>query len=80
MQDAIDSSAIDRLPVVKDKHRILIGPRGSTIQDLERQSGARLSFEGVLLRPACLGFGAGSCLRECESCGKANRDGKARRS
>ena len=55
LQDTVDASAVDRLPVAKEQHRMLIGPRGSTIQDLERQSGARLSFEGLLVDPACLG-------------------------
>ena len=31
--------------VAGEQHRLLIGPRGTTIRDLESQSGARLSFE-----------------------------------
>ena len=55
LQDTVDASAVDRLPVAKEQHRMLIGPRGSTIQDLERESGARLSFEGLLVVAACSG-------------------------
>ena len=31
--------------VAGELHRLLIGPRGTTIRDLESQSGARLSFD-----------------------------------
>jgi len=45
IQSTIESSQESRLPVPVELHRTLIGPRGSTIKDMERSSGARLSFE-----------------------------------
>jgi hypothetical protein len=45
IQETMESVKVSRLPVSAELHRTLIGPRGTTIRDLELESGARLSFE-----------------------------------
>lgn len=45
LQETIDSTQVSRMPVPLELHRTLIGPRGSTIKDIESASGARLTFE-----------------------------------
>ena len=45
IQQIIDGSQVSRLAIPVEQHRIVIGPRGNTIKDIEHASGARLSFE-----------------------------------